>query len=140
MTISARTPEGSPSHCPICGAAPNLEFSDPASDAPCPSCGCLVWNDGEIVVRLRGPILTAEALDEVIVVLTRWADSQQQPRIRLDLQDVTYIASAALGKLIRNLIQRRKGLANRNVRLSNIHPDLMEIFRITRLDQVLRLD
>jgi acyl carrier protein len=43
MSVSSRTPEGYPSVCPLCGAATNLEFSDPSGDAPCPSCGHLLW-------------------------------------------------------------------------------------------------
>ena len=49
MTVSSRTPEGFPSHCPVCGASISIEFSDPASDAPCPQCGCLLWFSTELV-------------------------------------------------------------------------------------------
>lgn len=43
MIVSSRTPEGLPSRCTLCGAESNLEFSDPAGDAPCPNCGHLLW-------------------------------------------------------------------------------------------------
>lgn len=43
VTVSSRAPEGLPSDCPLCGAKTNIEFSDPAHDAPCPSCGHLLW-------------------------------------------------------------------------------------------------
>ncbi|MCA8989115.1 MAG: acyl carrier protein [Planctomycetaceae bacterium] len=43
MNVSSRTPEGFPGHCPLCGALNEIEFSDPAGDAPCPSCGHLLW-------------------------------------------------------------------------------------------------
>lgn len=42
-TISSRTPEGSPQHCPLCQAEVRLEPSAPLGDAPCPHCGCLLW-------------------------------------------------------------------------------------------------
>jgi acyl carrier protein len=42
-TISSRTPEGRPNHCPICDTFINLEPSEPSGDAPCPNCGCLLW-------------------------------------------------------------------------------------------------
>jgi anti-sigma B factor antagonist len=134
MSISSRTPEGLPSRCPICGAVPNLELSEPAGDAPCPNCGCLVWHDGEVVVRPPGPILTPEALEEAMAGLARWVESEERPRVRFDLQDVDYISSAALGKLInlKKPLQRRRG----TIRFANMNPDLQEIFRITRLDQV----
>ncbi len=49
MNVSSRTPEGLPSECPLCGARARLEFSDPAGDAPCPSCGHLLWASAQLV-------------------------------------------------------------------------------------------
>jgi hypothetical protein len=43
MNISSRTPEGDPHRCPICGNDLRLEPSQPSGDAPCPSCGSLLW-------------------------------------------------------------------------------------------------
>src|SRR5215475_204293 len=47
MPIASRTPEGWPNRCPVCGAEWRIEPSRPTSDAPCPSCGVLVWFDAE---------------------------------------------------------------------------------------------
>lgn len=140
MTISSRTPEGIPSHCPICGSELKLEFSDPAGDATCPKCGCLVWHEGKappegnVVVRLHESILTLETLNELL----QWAGRREKVALTLDLNEVAYVASAALGRLLnlKKVVQKQKG----SVRLINIHPDLLEVFRITRLDQVLRLE
>ena len=49
MTVSSRTPEGLPSECPLCGEKTNIEFSDPAGDAPCPRCGHLLWASAQLV-------------------------------------------------------------------------------------------
>jgi hypothetical protein len=43
MTISSRTPEGTPNRCPVCGNAVRIESSQPFGDAPCPACGTLLW-------------------------------------------------------------------------------------------------
>src|SRR5690348_7977560 len=43
MVVSSRTPEGEPNRCPVCGNALRLEPSRPPGDAPCPSCGALLW-------------------------------------------------------------------------------------------------
>lgn len=43
MVVSSRTPEGSPNRCPACGNAVRVEPSRPFGDAPCPSCGTLLW-------------------------------------------------------------------------------------------------
>ncbi|MDB4766628.1 acyl carrier protein [bacterium] len=38
-----------PSECPLCGAKNNIEFSEPAQDAPCPNCGHLLWASARLV-------------------------------------------------------------------------------------------
>ena len=43
MTISSRTPEGEPIHCPICQADVVIEPSVVFGDATCPNCGSLLW-------------------------------------------------------------------------------------------------
>ncbi len=43
MTISSRTPEGQPFHCPICHLSILLEPSPGTGDVTCPGCGCLLW-------------------------------------------------------------------------------------------------
>ncbi len=53
MKPSSRTPKGLPSRCPLCGAEMNLEFSDPAGDAPCPKCGHLLWLSAELLSWFR---------------------------------------------------------------------------------------
>jgi len=49
MTIASRTPEGMPSKCSLCGANVNIEFSSPANDVPCPSCGHLLWASDQML-------------------------------------------------------------------------------------------
>jgi acyl carrier protein len=43
MTVSSRTPEGSPSRCLVCASEVRIEPSRPFGDAPCPACGTLLW-------------------------------------------------------------------------------------------------
>lgn len=43
MTISSRTPEGTPHRCPVCGHGLRVEASLFFGDAPCPRCGTLLW-------------------------------------------------------------------------------------------------
>jgi hypothetical protein len=43
VTISSRTPEGTPNRCPVCGHGFRIEPSQPFGDAPCPACGTLLW-------------------------------------------------------------------------------------------------
>ncbi|HUG93530.1 MAG TPA: phosphopantetheine-binding protein [Planctomycetaceae bacterium] len=43
MVTSSRTPEGEPNRCPVCRSDICIEPSRPFGDAPCPSCGYLLW-------------------------------------------------------------------------------------------------
>lgn len=57
MTISSRTPEGLPSHCPLCGADVAVEYAEPAGDACCPRCGALLW----AAEQIKGALLKHHA-------------------------------------------------------------------------------
>jgi hypothetical protein len=46
MSISSRTPEGSPGRCPVCNQLFRLEPSLLTGDVVCPRCGALVWLGG----------------------------------------------------------------------------------------------
>jgi hypothetical protein len=59
MVVSSRTPEGEPAACPTCGHVVRAEPSLFFSDAPCPSCGSLLW-----FVRLGGQNLVVRPNDE----------------------------------------------------------------------------
>lgn len=133
MVISSRTPEGSPNRCPVCGSSLKIEPSDPAGDAPCPNCGHLLWFTWEdagdtVVFKPTGSILRSEDLDTLID-----RSAKRARRLVLDLGDVQYLSSAVLGKLI-NLKKKVVGVSG-TLRIENLHPDLLEVFRITRLDQ-----
>ena|SRR5260370_16196651 len=67
MTISSRTPEGSPNRCPVCQGEVRIESSLSFGDAPCPNCGCLLWFLGlESEDRLLFEYEAAEAIRERI--------------------------------------------------------------------------
>ncbi len=62
MSVSTRTPEGEPLHCPICGTVATLEVADPAGDALCPACGHLLWMFRDSINRVCGIPLEEIAL------------------------------------------------------------------------------
>ncbi len=138
MVISSRTPEGRPNFCPVCRSEIRIEPSDPASDAPCPNCGHLLWfawedPGGLVVIKPTGAILRAEDLDTIIDK----ASDKSGMQLVLDLCNIQHLSSAALGKLI-NLKKKVMGVRG-GLRIENLHSDLLEVFRITRLDQVLEI-
>lgn len=140
MFISSRTPEGSPNHCPVCGHDFKIEASDPPGDAPCPCCGHLVWftwdglGDAQ-VIKPTGELTHPERLDRLFASLMM---IRKGTRLVVDLEDVSYLSSAVLGRLIN--VKKKLGASGVKLRLRGVHPDLREIFRLTRLDEVLEIE
>jgi anti-anti-sigma factor len=139
MEISSRTPEGQPDRCHVCGSEVKIEPSDPSGDAPCPRCGHLLWftweDLGDVdVIRPTENLLTREALDNFLdsVALKPGKD------LILDLSEVHFFASAALGRLVG--LKKRVNSVGGRFTIRNVHPDLMEVFRITRLDHVFDME
>ena len=90
--ISSRTPEGFPSHCVLCGAAANLEYSDPAGDAPCPNCGHLLWLSAQILdeIRLRFATMIGVSPDDVDLdsfIADLAADSLEVVELMMEFED-----------------------------------------------------
>jgi anti-sigma B factor antagonist len=77
-----------------------------------------------------GSRLDPESLDRLIDSL------EMRPGLRMviDLSEVEYLTSSVLAKLID--LKKRLGVAGGRVGLQHVHPDLIEVFRITRLDRV----
>lgn len=125
MNISSRTPEGFPSNCPLCGAATNLEFSDPAGDAPCPNCGLLLWHASEVLPILQRWIADTQGIapERITADASIWdfefesADSIDTVELVMELEeefDVTISPEDAdsiqtIGDAIRFLEKRRLG-------------------------------
>lgn len=71
MTIASRTPEGYPNVCPICGADFLLEPLFTTHDAPCPSCGHLLWWFQQ---RLSDPVMMPRETITVDTLLASLGD------------------------------------------------------------------
>jgi anti-anti-sigma factor len=139
VTISSRTPEGQPNHCTVCGFDLRILPSDPAGDAPCPKCGHLLWFDpaelgDDEVVKPKEEFLRAESLKGLMDCV----DLRIGIRLVFDLGEVRRIESECLGKLI-NLKKQLAGLEGQFA-LRHVHPDVLEILRVTRLDQVFEFE
>ena len=120
MKISSRTPEGMPSECPLCGASNNIEFSDPAQDAPCPNCGHLLWASNQIVLNVTQRYATTlGTAPEKINANTPFAEMDSLDTVEMVMQlEEDYGAniprSAAenfqtIGDLVRYIQDQRKG-------------------------------
>ena len=93
--------------------------------------------DGVTVVSfVDTKIVTEESIQEVGDQLYQLVDVEGKDKLLLNFGNVQYLSSAALGKLI-NLKKKVGGKKPPGkLKLCCIHPDLLEVFRITRLDQV----
>lgn len=122
MTVSSRTPEGLPGEYPLCGAKTNIEFSDPAGDAPCPNCGCLTWASNQLLESIAE--LYAEQLGtahDKIITNTRFdelgADSLDTVEMVMELEaefDVAIPDDAAeqmetIGDVVRYIQDHQRG-------------------------------
>lgn len=140
MWVSTRTPEGHDNVCPVCGSEVRMEPSNLNGYAPCPKCGNLLWFplirdlDEELVLHLEKG---REIQEEATSLVKRFMLAKEKLRFLLDLRNQPNLSSQELESLLwlKQLLSSVKG----KLRLRNVHPDLMEVFRITRLDQVFEI-
>lgn len=138
MSTASYTPKGSPGACDFCGAQLLSARPDPAGSAACHECGHLVWFQGAsrddcYLVVLFGTI-THDRWKRVEKALLKRGIS----RLLIDLGKVEHMESAVLGSFIN--VKKKLGPGNRRFRLRNLPPDLAQVFRITRLDQIFEIE
>jgi anti-sigma B factor antagonist len=94
--------------------------------------------DGVTVVSfVDTKIVTEENIQEVGDQLYALVEDDGYTQLLLNFGNVQYLSSAALGKLIN--LKKKVGAVKGKLKLCCIHPDLLEVFRITRLDQVFEI-
>jgi anti-sigma B factor antagonist len=94
--------------------------------------------DGVTVVSfVDTKIVTEENIQEVGDQLYSLVEDDGYKQLLLNFGNVQYLSSAALGKLIN--LKKKVGAVKGKLKLCCIHPDLLEVFRITRLDQVFEI-
>lgn len=92
-------------------------------------------------VRNKGPVAVVEFLDRKILdelsikeigeELTALAAEQPRPKLLLTFKNVEHLSSAALGMLIK--LNKELGDKSGVLKLSDISPQIFEVFKITRL-------
>ena len=81
--------------------------------------------------------MTEEQIQEVGEQLYSLVEDEGHKSLLLNFGNVQYLSSAALGKLIN--LKKKVSAVKGKLKLCCIHPDLLEVFRITRLDQVFEI-
>lgn len=82
-------------------------------------------------------------IDEVVIraignELTKLVDDSSRPRIVVSFKGVDHLSSAALGTLL--TVMNRVKAKDGHLRLCDISPQILQIFEITKLNRVLRIE
>jgi anti-sigma B factor antagonist len=93
--------------------------------------------DIRIVEFTNNKILDEGNITDIGATLASLIDEAAQPKLLLDFANVDHLSSAALGMLINvnNKIKQKNG----QLRLTNIKPQIFEVFVITKLNKLFRI-
>lgn len=98
-----------------------------------------VTEDGDVVrVRfLERNILEESNIQQIGEHLIRLVDQATPPKLLINFDQVEHLSSAALGTLItiNNRVRQKGG----QLRLSNIDPQIYEVFVITKLNKLFQI-
>lgn len=90
-----------------------------------------------VVSFLESKIVTEENIQDLGIELYALVENEGHRLMALDFENVQYLSSAALGRLIN--LKKKVTQAGGKLRLFGVNPDLMEVFRITHLDTVFEI-
>lgn len=97
-----------------------------------------VDDQGVTVATVReSKIVTDDDIQQFSAQLGQLADSAEPVRLIIDFRNVKFLSSAALGRMVhlKKRLRERRG----ELRLCAIDPNLLEVFRITRLDTLFEI-
>ncbi|MEX0775058.1 MAG: STAS domain-containing protein [Phycisphaeraceae bacterium] len=98
-----------------------------------------VKRDGEItrISFLDRNILEEGAIQQIGEEISTLIERATNPKLLINFENVEHLSSAALGTLItiNNKVRTKGG----QLRLSNIDPQIHEVFRITKLDKLFQI-
>lgn len=83
--------------------------------------------------KILDELCIAELQDE----LSRLVEGEPGVKLLLNFANVDHLSSAALGMLI--TLNKRVGTAGGVLKLSDIKPQLLEVFKITRINKILNI-
>jgi len=82
-------------------------------------------------------ILDELSINEILTELVALVEAGDGIKLLLNFESVEHLSSAALGMLI--TLNKRVGEAGGQLRLSNISPQIFEVFKITRLNKLFEI-
>lgn len=90
--------------------------------------------DVTVVRFVDRKVLDEESIQELGKELFDLVEVQNRRQLLLNFANVEFISSATLGKLI--VLDRKVKTAKGRLRMCQIRPEILEVFRITKLDKV----
>jgi len=90
--------------------------------------------DVSVVRFVDKKILDEAGIQELGAELFGLVEHDNRRSIVLNFSDVEFLSSAALGKLI--TLDRKVKAAKGRLKMSNIRPEVLEVFQITKLNKV----
>ncbi|MCE9553388.1 MAG: STAS domain-containing protein [Planctomycetes bacterium] len=90
--------------------------------------------DVSIVNFVDRKILDEANIQELGRELFHLVEEEQRKKLLLNFSNVEFLSSAALGKLI--TLDKKVKKQNGKLKLSNIRPEIYEVFAITRLNKL----
>lgn len=82
-------------------------------------------------------IIDASEIEQLGSELIALVEAKQKNQLLLNFEGVEFLSSAALNKLI--ALNTRVKRASGTVRICNLHPQIREVFAITRLDRMFEI-
>ena len=104
---------------------------------PTPPVSVTQQKDIRIVEFTNNRILDEANINEIGQTLTHLIEERNNPKLLLDFVTVDHLSSAALGMLINANNKIRE--ANGQLRLTNIKPQILEVFVITKLNKLFKI-
>jgi anti-sigma B factor antagonist len=87
------------------------------------------------IVRFRDrKIIEDISIQELGQELYQLIDQQNRDKLLLNFSTVEFLSSSALGKLI--TLEKKMKSAGGDLKLSNIKPEIFEVFKITKLNRL----
>lgn len=93
--------------------------------------------DVRVVEFTANKILDEANIKEIGDGVSELVEMDEHPKLLIDFGNVDHLSSAALGMLIN--INSRIRLKNGMLRLTNIKPQIREVFVITKLDKLFKI-
>lgn len=90
--------------------------------------------DVTVVRFLDRKILEESSIQELGNELFRLVEDEKKSKLVLNFTKVDFLSSAALGKLI--TLDKKVKAASGKLKLSNIRPEIYEVFAITKLNKL----